>query len=42
MLNLTEVNLSISNKKKNDSDIITTPIPILEKKSTLSYKKPHL
>jgi len=32
MLNLTEVTLSFSNKKKNDSDIKTTPIPILGKK----------
>jgi len=41
MLNLTEVNLSYFLIKKTNSDIKTTPIPILEKKCFLSYKKPH-
>ena len=41
MLYLTEVNLLNSSKKKTNSDIKTTPILILEKKYSLSYKKPQ-
>jgi len=42
MLNLTEVSLSNSCGEKIDSDMKTTPIPILEKKYFVSYKKPPL
>ena len=42
MLDLTEVGFKKAVAKPANSDIKTTPIPILGKKYFLSYKKPHL